>query len=140
MGVLRKHRNVVLFIMDILIIFLAYFISSFILTNTDIFFTERNMEFIVNISIISFFVYQIIFNLLGLYKNITRYENGKDYISYIIACIISGLIILLIDLILKNKIVDYKQIILSTLLIMVAMVSYRVIIRFILTRRKSKRR
>lgn len=90
---LRKYRVVVLFVIDIITICLAYLASAFLLTSNNVVFTEKYNTLISNTIIVSVVVYQIIFQLFGVYKNITRYENGKDYIKYISLSAFSGLIV-----------------------------------------------
>ena len=133
MGRIRKYRNVVLFIIDNLIIFASYFITSFLMVNLSVFLSSTNINLIVNSIFISLFTYQIIFGILDLYKHITRFENGKDYFVYIIACAISTCLVIAIKTMFSLELVEAKQIVLSGLIIAVAMVSYRVLIRFILT-------
>lgn len=133
MGRIRKYRNVVLFIIDNLIIFASYFITSFLINNLSVFLSSTNINLIVNSIFISLFTYQIIFGILDLYKHITRFENGKDYFVYIIACAISTCLVIAIKTMFSLELVEAKQIVLSGLIIAVAMVSYRVLIRFILT-------
>lgn len=130
---IRKYRNVLLFFTDILIIFVAYFITSFLMLDITNFTKTSNLELINNSIIISLFVYQIVFGIMDLYKNITRYENGKDYIKYILACLMSACLVIVLKFIFKLQLVNIKQIILSSIIIAVGTVSYRVIIRFILT-------
>ena len=133
MGKIRKYRNFVLILVDILIIFGAYFIASFLTQNYSDFLNSNNMELIINSIFVSLFVYQIVFGVLDIYKNITRYENGKDYLKYIIACGISFCFVIVIKTLFKLQIVNIKQIILSGIITSVSVISYRVIIRFILT-------
>ncbi len=133
MGKIRKYRNIVLFIVDNLIIFAAYFLTSFLMLDLAEFYNSRNLDLIINSIYISLFVYQIVFALFALYKNITRYENGKDYLMYILACGISASLVFAIKTLFRLQIVNINQIIFSGILIAVAMISYRVIIRFILT-------
>ncbi len=132
MNKIRKYRNFILFLADILIIFMAYFMSSFLMKNTSEFLSSKNLELIRNTITISLLVYQIYFNAFAMYKNITRYENGKDYLMYIFLCAASAVSIIVLKFILGLALVDYKQIILSMLMIAIGMISYRVIIRFIL--------
>lgn len=130
---IRKYRNVVLFIIDILIIFASYFITSFFMLDMQEFINTKNLELINSSIIISLFVYQIVFIIFDLYKNITRYENGKDYIKYILACGISGSLVIVLKFLFNLRLVNVKQIIFTSIIIAVATVTYRVIIRFILT-------
>ena len=59
-------------------------------------------------------------------------ENGIDYIKYIGLSIFSGAIVILIKFLFKAPLMGYKEIVFATILIAVAIVSYRVIIRFLL--------
>ena len=130
---LRKHRALILFITDILIICIAYMFSAFLLTSNKLLFSQEYNLLISNSIVTTVIIYQIIFRIFGIYKNITRYENGKDYIQYIVLSGLAGFIVFLISYIFNIKMVGYKQIILANILIAVAIVAYRVIIRFILT-------
>lgn len=130
---LRKHRVIVLFITDIIIICLAYMLSAFLLISNSVIFSAEYNTLISNSIIVTVVTYQIIFNVFGMYKNIIRYEDGRDYIKYISLSALSGLIYFLISFIFNLPLIGYKQTILANILIAVAMVSYRVIIRFILT-------
>ena len=130
---IRKYRNVLLFLIDVLIIFGAYFITAFLMLDIKKFLSPENLELISNTIIISLLVYQIVFGIIDLYKNITRYENGKDYIKYILACAISACLVIMLKFIFKLQLVSIKQIVFTSIIIAVAIVAYRVIIRFILT-------
>ena len=130
---IRKYRNVLLFLIDILIIFGAYFITAFLMLDMEKFISADNLELISNSIIISLFVYEIVFGIFDLYKNITRYENGKDYIKYILACGISACLVIVLKFIFKLQLVTVKQIIFTSIIVAVGTVAYRVIIRFILT-------
>lgn len=67
-----------------------------------------------------------------VYKNITRYENGNDYLIYIFISLISCLIEAL--LVRFSNIVDIslRTILLASFIIMLGFVGYRIIIRYIL--------
>ena len=130
---LRKYRNVLLFLIDIIIIFASYFLTSYLMLDEMAFIEPKNLELINNSIIISLFVYQIIFGIFEFYKNITRYENGKDYIKYILACGISACLVIVLKFMFKLQLVNIKQILFSGLIIAIGTVAYRVIIRFILT-------
>lgn len=132
MNKLRKYRNVVLILIDILIISISSIITSFLVNNTTEFLKEKNLEVLRNTIFISVIVYQIYFNLFETYKKITRYENGKDYLVYGILNILSATTIILIKFMFNLSIVGYKQTILSMIIITVSIISYRVIIRAIL--------
>ena len=130
---IRKYRVVILFLIDILIIASAHIITAFLTTDNLMLFTNQYKNIIANTIIISLMVYQIVFGLFNIYKNITRYENGKDYIVYITLSLLSGIIVFLTGLTTRIPILGYKKIGLATIIIAVSIVAYRVIIRFILT-------
>ncbi len=130
---LRKYRVIVLFIIDIIIVCLAHLISAFLLEETKTILTESYNFLLSNTIVGTVIVYEVILNIFGAYRSITRYENGKDYIQYMMVAAMSGLIVFFLKYIFNLPLVSFKQIILANILIGVAMVSYRVIIRFILT-------
>ena len=130
---IRKYRAVLLFIIDILIIASAYLVTAYLTTDNVALFTNKYKDIISNTILISLVVYEIIFGIFNIYKNITRYENGKDYIVYILLSMLSGMLVFLIGLITRIPILSYKKVGLATIIIAVAVVAYRVIIRFILT-------
>ena len=94
---LRKHRSLILFITDILIICIAYMFSAFLLTSNKLLFSQEYNLLISNSIVTTVIIYQIIFRIFGIYKNITRYENGKDYIQYIVLSGLAGFIVFLIS-------------------------------------------
>ena len=130
---IRKYRAVLLFIIDILIIASAYLVTAYLTTDNVALFTNKYKDIISNTILISLIVYEIIFGIFNIYKNITRYENGKDYIVYILLSMLSGILVFLIGLITRIPILSYKKVGLATIIIAVSVVAYRVIIRFILT-------
>ncbi len=135
---LRKYRVVVLFITDIIVICLAYLMSAFLLESKNAILIPPYSIIISNAIITTVIVYEIIFNICGVYRSITRYENGKDYIKYIALSGLSGLIVFFMTYIFNLPVVTFKQIVLANILIAVGVVSYRVIIRFILTTASPK--
>ena len=131
MKLIRKYRAMILYIIDIMIINISYIISAFLLVNNHI---EKlqYVQLLYNTVVLSLFVYLITFNILDVYRNITRFENGIDYIKYIGLSIFSGAIVILIKFLFKAPLMGYKEVVFATILIAVAIVSYRVIIRFLL--------
>ena len=74
---IRKYRAVLLFIIDILIIASAYLVTAYLTTDNVALFTNKYKDIISNTILISLIVYEIIFGIFNIYKNITRYENGR---------------------------------------------------------------
>lgn len=131
MKLLKKYRAMVLYIIDIIIINSSYIISSCLIKGNQ----TTNLQYLnmfYNTVVISLFVYLITFNLLDVYRNITRFENGFDYIKYISMSILSGAILVLVKFLFKAPLIGYREIVLATIIIAVGIVSYRIIIRFLL--------
>ncbi|MBE6499774.1 MAG: polysaccharide biosynthesis protein [Methanobrevibacter thaueri] len=116
------------------IIFGYYFISvlitdSFLMQPTS---TITKNEILISI-IIAIIIYQIIFRFSKRYSNIIRYENNQDYLLYIVLSIISSIIVSLIEeLILKMPNPSIKFNLIVGLIIGIVMISYRLIIRYVL--------
>ena len=132
---IAKYRNYLLPIMDCISIVLGYYLISVLITDSFLMYptsaVTRN-EIIISI-VISIIVYQIIFRLSKRYTNIIRYENNQDYLLYIVLSIISSLVVSLIeDLALNMKNPSVKFNLLVGLIIGIIMVSYRLIIRYVL--------
>ena len=132
---IAKYRNYLLPLMDcISIIFGYYFISvlitdSFLMQPTS---TITKNEILISI-IIAIIIYQIIFRFSKRYSNIIRYENNQDYLLYIVLSIISSIIVSLIEeLILKMPNPSIKFNLIVGLIIGIVMISYRLIIRYVL--------
>lgn len=131
MNFLKKHRMIILRIMDLLIISFMYLLVAYLLTDLSLLGQEINK--ILNTILISLITYLVTFNVANIYKKITRFENGKDYLEYIFLCMASTVIIGTVGLIRTDLFMDIKSIVLANMLIAVAVVSYRVMLRFILT-------
>ncbi len=131
MNFLKKHRMIILRIMDLLIISFMYLLVAYLLTDLSLLGQEINK--ILNTILISLITYLVTFNVANIYKKITRFENGKDYLEYIFLCMASTVIIGTVGLIRTDLFMDIKGIVLANILIAVAVVSYRVMLRFILT-------
>ena len=130
-----KYRNYLLPIMDCISIVLGYYLISVLIT--DSFLMEptsavtRN-EILISIAL-AIIVFQIVFRLSKRYTNIIRYENNQDYLLYIVLSLISSLIVSLIeDLVLNMKNPSVKLNLLVGLIIGIIMISYRLIIRYVL--------
>lgn len=127
----RKYRNSVLVVIDILIVIIAYLVSHLVLfDNFDVFLLSKTIN-----SIILFIpVFQIILNSFRVYNNMIRYETGKDYLIYMCITLISFVITTILSVLFNVDGIGFKSCILSFILITVAMISYRILIRIICTR------
>jgi len=128
----KGQTKFILFIADTLAIVLSYFISMFFIY--EIVPTEIALrQTIINTVIISIIVYQIFLNLFDLYKSITRYESGKDYLAYILACFVSASIVSMLGQIFKLDILNIKINFLTGCFVSGIIVGYRIVIRLFLT-------
>ncbi len=130
---LSKYRNIILILCDMICIFFAYYIGAILISDgnsliLDKYYAERVLKTVA----ISILVYQLIFHITKRYNSIIRYEEGKDYVLYIIICIISSFIVSILKYILGIGIASTKLNILAGIFIGTMMVTYRVIIRHIL--------
>ena len=130
-GMLKKHRNIVLRLMDIAIIAMSYYIAEAIITNNINIGATVGYR-ITNTIVIAILIYSGTLHVAKTYKNITRYENGNDYLIYILACMIATVIMTLIQAITNFSLIEFRSILIASLIIVVSLISYRVAIRFFL--------
>ncbi len=129
----RKIRKVILRIIDVLAIMLAYYLTQIFLTNTFWNYNYDLIQSIINTIIISIIVYQAFLQLFDVYKNITIYESSKEYFTYGLACLISCDVVSMLGIIFNLNILSAKENLLAGILTGIIIISYRVVIRFILT-------
>lgn len=130
---LKKHRNLILRIVDILAIILTYIFVELFKSEKLLIYTSSDMNTLINTAFVAICVYQIFLTLFDSYKNIIRYENGKDYLIYGFACMISAVITSMIGSIFRIEMMGPRSNLLAGVLIAVVMITYRLIIRLILT-------
>ncbi len=131
---IKKHRNIYLRLMDIFIIVISYYITQFIIGDSLTLTKEMNRT-IINTIMIAIIIYGGVLQIFRTYKNITRYENGKDYLIYVLACLISCTIMVLFNITSIMDIVDERINLVASLIIVTSIIGYRVCIRMILTER-----
>ena len=130
---LTRNRTLILSFIDIAIVVIAYILGTIFVSDT-VHFTDYYSTRLVNSLIVSILVYQIVFHVSKVYRKITRYENGRDYILYILLCIGSAIIISLLryPLAKLNIVISaFKLNILASIFISIMMIAYRLAIKFI---------
>ena len=132
MKAIAKHSKILMFIIDVIIITLSTIIANILLTKKDFLFTDSNLYVILNSIIISIIVYQIYLNIFKVYRNITRFESGKDYLIYILACALAGFTLLAVRFILKIEINSCRKQMLQAVITSVGLVGLRVTVRFVM--------
>ena len=131
--IIKKNRNVLLILIDILIIISCYIASIFFL-NIHI----DNIKMLAMQILIVVIIYQIFLNIFRMYQNMMRYEVGKDYIKYIISAFLSMIISSIVYKAFSLEYINLKVNVLSGVLIAGTFVIYRLAGRSILSRRMSK--
>ena len=129
---LSRYRNFILSIVDIFCIAIAYYLGTVLITDSVFNFNAYYVKRLFITTITSAVVYQVIFRITKIYHHIIRYEEGRDYVCYIIFCLISSILVSILDAIFHLGTASTKLNILAGIFIGLMMVSYRIIIRYIL--------
>ena len=127
----KKHRNFILRLFDIIVIAISYYVAEVIINNKIFLTPEMAKEMLISI-VLAIFVYGIVLEVFKTYKNITRYENGNDYLVYVLACLISCTIMVFFNVLNIVPIVDERTNLIAALIIVVTVIGYRVLLRMIL--------
>ena len=131
MKFIKKHRNIILRIIDIFIIAISYYIAEAIITNQVIISSNLKQAFFITF-ITATIIYSIILELSKTYKNITRYENGQDYLVYVLACFISCMIMIVLKTMTNIPILEIRVNLIAGLMISILIIGYRVFLRMLL--------
>lgn len=129
--IIRKNRNLLLVIIDILIIIAGY-TASMIFLDLEV----QPVSFIKQVGV-CIVIYEIFLNVFHMYQNMLHYEVGKDYVKYIISAILSVGTITVIAKILGLEYLTIKMNLLSGILIAGVFVMYRLAGRSTLSRKAS---
>ncbi len=129
---LIKYRTVILIMLDIFCIAFAYYLGVVLITDSVYSLSDYYIRRLCNTILVSVIVYQVIFHITGRYKSIIRYEDGKDYLIYFLLCILSGIVITIIRKTFKIFLAETKVTILASIFIAMLMISYRLVVRYIL--------
>ena len=133
MKIIKKRRNICLRIMDVIIIFIAYYVAQIIIED-NIFLSKEINKLVLSTSVIAAIIYGTILQKFKTYKNITRYENGNDYLIYVLACLISCALMSLLSIVsIQTITVTLRVNLIASLIIVTSIIGYRVVIRMILT-------
>ena len=127
----KKHRNFILRLFDIIVIAISYYVAEVIINNKIFLTPEMAKEMLISI-VLAILVYGIVLEVLKTYKNIIRYQDGNDYLVYVLACLISCTIMVFFNVLNIIPIVDERTNLIAALIIVVAVIGYRVLLRMIL--------
>lgn len=130
---LSKYRGIILIVLDCISIFFAYYLGTVIASDSVVNFSQTYLIRLLTSAALYFVFYEIIFLFMRKNKNIIRYEDGKDYVGYVMICIVTAILLSLFETIFHiPNITTIKMNILASLLISIMLVSYRIIARYIL--------
>lgn len=130
--VLKKYRHSVLIVADIGIVICSY-IAAILFLNIKI----NSIVNLIKELCMAVLVYEIFLNILQMYKNMIRYEIGKDYIKYMFSCLCSILSMLVISQILKLEYLGIRVNVLAGIFIAGLFVLYRLAGRSVMSRRTA---
>lgn len=130
---LKKNKNILLILINIMVIICCYVVAMLFL-NTKI----NNLQNFMIDMVIVVIVYQIFLNCFRMYQNMIRYEVGKDYVKYIISASLSVVILTLIDKGFNLEYINLRVNVLSGILTAGTFVMYRLLGRSIAARKMSK--
>lgn len=126
-----KYSKILMLLLDIVIIAVSATVANLLLTEKTIIFSKENITTILNSILISIAVYEIYLNFFKVYKHITRFENGKDYLVYILSCFVSGVTLIIIKVLFNIDINSVRKQILEAFITSVGIIGSRVVIRFL---------
>ena len=126
-----RLKRLVLILADIIIIAVAYLGLQVFIRDTFAL-SQEIVKQITNTIILAICSYEIVFFAFKLYWNIIRYESGKDYLIYILACLLSCALVSLIGEIFKLDILPIKHNVITSAIIAMFAITYRVIARMLL--------
>lgn len=130
---ISKFRHVLLIGMDFFCVIFAYYLGTVVAEDSIFNFSKNYFQRLIFSTIGFMTIYEIIFHLTKRHKNIIRYEEGKDYMIYMIICLISAILLSIIKKAFHIPIIaTVKMNILAGFLIAMLMIAYRVVVRYML--------
>ena len=128
--IVKKNKNLFLVIIDIAVIITCYLVSIFFLDIEVI-----NVINLVKELAIAVLIYEVFLNIFQMYRNMMRYEVGKDYIKYIISSFLAIILISILGFAFHFQYLGIKLNVLAGVLTAGVFVMYRLAGRSILSRR-----
>lgn len=125
----KKYRHMLLIFLDIAIVIGSYLVSILFLNVQIADFSEFSKEMCIAV-----LIYEVFLNIFQMYKNLMRYEIGKDYIKYLISGCLSTILMIIISGILRFEYFGARINVLSGLFISGIFVLYRIAGRGVLSR------
>ena len=131
--VCKKYRHSALIFADIVIVICSY-IAAILFLNIKI----TSIINLIKELCMAILVYEIYLNILQMYKNMIRYEIGKDYVKYMFIGLVSTVSLIVISQILRLEYLGIRINVLAGIFISGAFVLYRLAGRSVLARRTAR--
>lgn len=124
--------------LDIISIAFCYLLAQAIFSNNGIRFNyEDDVKTLINTIIIASITFEAVMGILHMYRNMVTFENGEDYLKYILGCLITAIIVTIIEASSTLRINTMRVNALAFILVSMAIVGYRVFVRTV--RRERER-
>ena len=131
---LKKYRNIILTVIDIIVVFIAYF-STYIFKEISILSMEvESLKTTILTIVLYIIVLKSIFILFNLNRNIVRYESSIDYVKYALAIGITDSCLSLMQNVFDINIHGIRTNTLASFFVLSGIVGYRIVLRFILNK------
>ena len=131
MNFIKRHSKIFLVLLDIIIIAASTCVANLMLTEKDFIFTRENSYIILYSILFAVVIYEMFLNMFSVYTHITKFEGGKEYLLYILICLLScGVLVILRAFFIQN-INSFRKQVLGCFITMVSILSLRIILRFI---------
>ncbi len=129
---LSKYRDLILMVVDCFCVVVSYYLGTALLTDSVFSFSTYYSRRLVTSIVWYVFIYEILYHMTKRHKNIIRYEEGKDYIFYIILCLATAIVLAILKATFHINVASGRMNILAALLISMMMIGYRILTRYIL--------
>lgn len=129
---IKKNRNLLLVLIDIIVIIACYLVSIFFLSVEII-----DVGTLIREIAIAILIYEVFLNVFQMYRNMMQYEVGKDYIKYILSAFFTMVVISMCNFIFHFQYLNLRLNVLSGVLTAGVLVMYRLAGRSILTRNRG---
>lgn len=121
-----------MFLADLVIVAFSEIMANLLLSQKSYMFTGENLHIILNSIISGIIVYEFYLIVFRTYRHITRFEVGRDYLLYILICLISSASLVVAKWVFKVDINSVRKQILASVIASTGIVSIRISIRYFL--------
>ena len=127
-----KYSKLLMFIVDIIIIAMSTLIARCLLLEKVNIFSVSTGITIINSAVLAVIVYEIYLNIFQTYKHITRFESGRDYLVYILVCLLSAGTLIFLKYTFNINMNRFSAQMLTAIIASFGIVGIRIILRYVL--------